>query len=335
MAKIEEDGDQYRAELIAENVCKQALEDKMSNWFHWQYCRQEALDHKPSLDTIDEMLEFRRPLTRVAWVGMIPYPISHRSQPLNRLLGWRLWRLGHVEYRQGRLNTVRHLKQDGTTGYRYEATLDSGQIIPAHQVVVRHGPQSTLDEFFPDLKDQLQKLASSQPTQTIGRLDKQINSCFAQRYKELGIRQPQKLLSEKIKLKGDPTPINSNRAWRIRIWIEADDLLQHVSWVEYDLHPEWGSIRRRAVVIHQAMHEKQPFRHWVTTRIDFWIRVRCSDGFEFGDWLSNAVERSAPSNNKARECTNALRHNAMLHGRDEQYLDRAWCDYCDKPELDS
>ena len=80
------------------------IERWMSGWLHEQYCRFMGLE------AIDEILGVVRLQTHVVWIGMTEFPISPNSQALNRVFAWRLWQQGYVEYRQGKLSSIRHLE---------------------------------------------------------------------------------------------------------------------------------------------------------------------------------------------------------------------------------
>ncbi|HMI82540.1 MAG TPA: transposase [Polyangiaceae bacterium] len=113
-------------------------------------------------------------------------------------------------------------------------------------------------------------------------------------------------------------------AWRIRIWLEGTGL-EHVSWVDYELHPEYGAVRRRATYLVQP-EDGHHFRHWVNTFDDFWIRIRCNDGIEVGCWLSAAIAKThqhEPA--KANACLlDLVKEAEQLRGK--EYEKRSWCD---------
>jgi hypothetical protein len=81
----------------------------------------------------------------------------------------------------------------------------------------------------------------------------------------------------------------------------------------------------------QAQHG-QHFRHWVNTWDDIWVRVRCSDGSEFGEWLSAALQNT-PSKDRdgTKRCADDLVREAKTLRQNDRYRDRSWCDYVDLP----
>jgi hypothetical protein len=74
----------------------------------------------------------------------------------------------------------------------------------------------------------------------------------------------------------------------------------------------------------------QHFRHWVNTWDDFWVRVRCSDGSELGEWLSTAIEETPGGREPfPQKCVDSLCCEAQELRRGQGYRNRPWCDYVD------
>jgi hypothetical protein len=112
-----------------------------------------------------------------------------------------------------------------------------------------------------------------------------------------------------------------------------------VDWVDYDLHPEYGAVQRRAT---RQLHPEsgEQFRHWINTWDDFWLRVRCSDGSEYGKWVSTAIEETINAGtikegkSEAWACVRSLQEQASaLRKEGKDYRARGWCDYVDLPWL--
>jgi hypothetical protein len=253
--------------------------------------------------------------------------VSHKSQPLNRLLGWRLWQQGHVEYKNAKLEKVELLDQHTPDGYRYEVVTDSGDPIPTHQVVVRHNCNSALERFFPKIFEALNE--SAQTAATFTYLSEGVRKAYETLTKTRYVRTDWRsdvTISATPERKYDRQRADGKIYYRIKVWIVSSWALEHIDWVDYDLHPEYGTVQRRAMRMNNPSKNQQ-FRHWINTRDDFWIRVRCSDGSELGEWLTNAIE-ATPSDNASlkKACINDLRSEAeKLRKRD--YRRRDWCDH--------
>jgi hypothetical protein len=117
--------------------------------------------------------------------------------------------------------------------------------------------------------------------------------------------------------------------YRIQVWLEYKSALNHVNWIDYDFHPEYGGVSRRARWM-QAQPEGRPFRTWVNTWDDFWIRVRCSDGTEFGGWLSDALLDTAVGAS-VEHCVQSLRCAAGEMRGDPTYFEKPLSSYFDLP----
>lgn len=305
-----------------------AAERSISAWLHEQYCELEGLS------AIDDLLGVARPGTELTWVGRMPYPLSPASQPLNRILGWRLWSLGLVRYRQGLVTDVRWVAAPGAERPLYSVVLEpasgsSTDPLLVHQVVIRHGSVSSLERSFPDVHAKLKEVGRR--ASRVTELPWEIGRTYKEKAKELRVRVSACELSRRVKILARPEPARMHEGkphYRIRVWLEGEGALGHVAWVDYDHHPEYGSVVRRAMYLkHPA--EGQHFRHWINTRDDFWIRVRCSDGSEFGDWVSRAVERGGGGDPAlVKQCVADLRQEATRM-RDPSYMGRVWSDAVD------
>jgi hypothetical protein len=94
--------------------------------------------------------------------------------------------------------------------------------------------------------------------------------------------------------------------------------------VDYDLHPEYP-VRMKKPHGGQCLH-------WINSRDDFWIRVRCADGVEFGGWLSDAVEQTNADGDPAlkHRCVKDLRDEAAKI-RSPEYRAMPWSHYVGLP----
>ena len=312
---------------------KAEIDCEVSEWLHWQYSKLSTLNK------VDALLEVVRPMTRIVWVGRPPYPVSPYSQALNRILGWKLWikwqSTGHVQYMQGELKGVRVLDQESSAGYRYQVDMtcrETGlQIVHAHQVVVRYGCHSALGQSFPHIEEAL----GNRVSEIINGVEPAVRECYKTLYN--GVCTPHGTWREDIRICAAPE-YEGPTAWRIRLWLESESSLDHVSWIDYDLHPEYGAVQRRAIWTKGSAQQQQKFRHWINAWDDFWIRIRCSDGLECGDWLSNALQNTDVDLNGKRlsqsdlrdKCVNALR-SAVRNARGDEYYKHPWCSYVDPP----
>jgi hypothetical protein len=206
----------------------------------------------------------------------------------------------------------------------------------AHQVVLRHGPANEIERSFKCVAAALARRQTKWAPEAlpIERLPDDVLATYADQCRILEIRPARTAWRSAVRLcakpEGDPVRREGRRIYRIRIWLESERGLRHVTWVDYDLHPEYGAVRRRAMRISEAQGNGH-FRHWVNTWDDFWVRVRCSDGSEFGEWLSKSIEDTAGGNDSlAKECVADLTREAHSLRRDG-YQERAWCDYVDLP----
>jgi hypothetical protein len=323
--------------LRSEGKTGTVIDYDISEWLHWQYSEMSELN------AIDGLLDVARPMTRVIWTGRPKYPASPFSLALNRVLGWRLWMkgqaTGHVKYVQTELKSVRLLDQEGSSGYRFEVSMTSSrdelQFAHAHQVVVRYGCHPALQHSFPHIHSALGRQAAE--------IESDIEPPILEAYKSLyqAVRKPYAAWREDIKVRAAPESCREN-VWRIRVWLESTWALSHVSWVDYEHHPEYGAVQRRAIWAKDSEESEQLFRHWINTWDDFWIRIRCSDGAEIGDWLSNAIG-STEVDFKGRklegfverdQCVDALRSVVRI-SKGDAYHKHPWCVYTDPPSPSS
>jgi hypothetical protein len=316
---------------------KDVIDREMSRWLDGQYSELNGLSD------LDELLDVVRRTTRVVWTGRLPVPASPFSQPLNRILGWRLWKKseankGPVEYKRTNITAVRLLDQTDNSGFRYEVALDPSVNGNAqtHQVVVRHGHESALKDSFPEIYDALACREAG--------MQGDIEDCVRARYKKLyrPVRPSYAKWRKDIKVRAAPEYYkkrNGRRVWRITVWVDSKRSLRHVSWIDYDLHPEYGTVQRRAIWTKKTKDDGQLFRHWINTWDDYWIRIRCSDGRELGEWLSNAIaktkvdyEGKQPTDFKKRDrCVDVLRKKTR-RSRGKAYHKHPWCSYRDPPD---
>ena len=246
--------EEYNRLLNAKMTPRDVIESQLSQTLHEQYSELAGLE------IVDNLLKEVRPKTQVVWIGTTRFPASPTSQPLNRVLAWRLWRQGAVDYRQGRIAAVRNLDQESVTGYRYAVELNSEPFrkadhfkIHGHQVVLRHGPASEISRSFPAIAEALAKrdpqLDLSSPTE---QLPEDVRQIYVSRSR--WVHTPRTAWRGLMRLRARPEGGLVHRKeqdierhiYRIRIWLENKDGLEHVDWVDYDLHPEYGAVQRRA-----------------------------------------------------------------------------------------
>jgi hypothetical protein len=328
---IEREMEHRMGRLRGEGKSRIEIDSQVSEWLHWRYSRMSGLD------AIVGLLNVARSTTRVIWAGRPKYPCSPFCLALNRILGWKTWMkgqsTGRVDYVQADLQGVRLLDQESASGYRYEVKMSSADREPwfahAHQVVVRCGNHSALERSFPHIHKALGK-------HTVG-IEGDMEPTIRDSYTELyeGVRPPYKPWREDIRIHAAPE-YKGAVAWRIRLWLKSERALRHVAWIDYDLHPEYRAVQRRAVWTNDTKRHGQQFRHWINTRDDHWIRMRGSDGVEFGDWLSNALANTEVDCNGNALDDPTLRDRCIddlrsATGHVEGYLKQPWCGYIDPP----
>jgi hypothetical protein len=161
----------------------------ISVWLDEQY---ERIEH---LKRADGLLESIRPQTQVTWIGPTLKPLNLKSQRLNRVLAWRLCKLGHVKYQQGYLDSVEVLDQESAEGCRYKAHVkpvgaeaqalepNSGGVpFQVHQIVARIGSYSPLQRWHEALYEALKALPAAEQE---GELNSFIRHAYEKRYKSL------------------------------------------------------------------------------------------------------------------------------------------------------
>jgi hypothetical protein len=317
-----------RIEAIAQAQLTPNNESDLSVWLHHRYLPLEG----ELGAALEDLLRIQRRRTDVIWLGRIKCPVTPNSQLLYRLLGWLLWRKGLVRYRPvDRLDRVEHLEPADPAGCRYRVvTSPAGPPLDAHQVVVRHGAEPTLARSFKDVHEALRSKPRVGPVKGLHR---DVWEAFREPLTRLRAHSgcPPLLILARPEL--GPREHRGQQFYRIRIWLQDEPRLSHVSWVDYDLHPEYGTIQRRAV--RRAADDEQ-FRHWVNTWDDFWIRVRCNDGTERGTWLTNAIEKWASKvadadQQAAERCVAQLRTITGKLRKNEHYYQTDWCEYVQTP----
>lgn len=343
--------DEAKAEFmrLSSEAAQPDPEDRLSQWLRERYGAVKGLTR------VDQVLANRRPDTRVIWTGRLTYPLSLKAQPLIRVLGWRLAELRYVNYIKCSIGSVALLDQTEAKGFRYRVQIDPVdaarktaqplEFLLAHQVVVRYGADSALERSFKQVYDAFEKEKVRAPQ--VGDLQ----SPIAKAYKDLASARklcvPRSNRRDDVQLfafpESEPKKSKTGKqVYRLRIWIVMKPELQKViSWIDYDLHPEYGTVRRRGSRMENP-EQGQHFRHWINTWDDFWVRIRCSDGGESGEWLSNAIKATLSRSSNysdderriAQECIDNLRREAASMRKVEpfEYLQREWCDYVDAPE---
>jgi hypothetical protein len=307
------------------------------------FLNEEYAGISEMIKAVDPVLQYVRPQTDVIWVGRAPHPITRNSQPLARLLSWRLVQLGFVKYLPGTLESVETLDQVKPSGFRYRATLQSYPSAPwtidVHQVVVRHNCDPALKRAFPEVFQAMEaKEAKNRPKQVKEGLEKEIYEDYKNRANDVADEPPLKDIQ--IHAKPEYCIIrNQSKHYRIKIWIHAATAPNHVSWADYDLHPDEGNVVQRRAMWRNLTAEKaeqgggevnntavtDQFRHWINTRNDFWIRVRFSDGSEIGDWLSKAIARGWPNGEEKLKVFEESESGGAIGPADPPEEDRKTC----------
>lgn len=339
--------DEASRRVASGQVAKEDIEDLMSVWLEERYAGLES-----HFEKVDALLGRVRPDTEVIWTGRLTHPISLNTQLLNRLLGWRLKRLGYVDYKRGSIESVVPLDQSAPTGPRYAVMLSHAKgapygVIPCHHVVLRYGTESITERSFRDVHKALEDERIS--AKKVSGLNDEIANAYRCLARQIGLRQLRSSRETAMQLfampeeeLADPESVRRRAGrivYRVRIWLVLTDRLleRSVSWVDYDLHPEYDAVHRRATFIREPEGGQQ-FRHWVNTYDDYWIRFRCSDGGEGGDWLSKAIGRymatgpQLPSeqHEMVKRCLENLELRAAgMRSSKSDYAKRSWCDYVD------
>src|SRR5262249_9008764 len=130
-------------------------ESDLSEWISRQY--DELYENLRSV--LEGLFTVVRPRTKVIWYGRTKCPASPKSQALLRLLGWYLWKEKKVESRQCKiLVKVEHLEPTESGGCRYKVVTEPDAAgTSAHQVVIRHGPDSALKRAFPEIHEAMEE----------------------------------------------------------------------------------------------------------------------------------------------------------------------------------
>jgi hypothetical protein len=152
----------------------------------------EAMANKePHLfDELDAFLrEHLRPGTCVHWSGdgQAPHGMLFRTQPLHRILAWRLVTAvrgqdasyHRPEYREENIEVVLPLDQEGMTGSRFQVrAIERGAGQSArpssrfyHDVIVRTGPRKNFEDFLPEIFAKLEARSKGRKELPAGNQD--------------------------------------------------------------------------------------------------------------------------------------------------------------------
>jgi tetratricopeptide (TPR) repeat protein len=129
---------------------------------HELYRRYQEVPVPPELD--QRMRQKLRAGVRVELNGMEAHPLGGQACVLNLFIASRLLVVGEIPYHRGAL-------QVSPAGRRYEVTVGHGKPRNFDRVIVRHGPQSTLEQHFSGHEQHLEQLrARNELDQTRERL---------------------------------------------------------------------------------------------------------------------------------------------------------------------
>lgn len=237
------------------------------------------------LNDLENAIGALRPGTHVTWITSgAPWRLS--SQPLHRVLLWYLVRKKDVEHVEGTATAVDIIQPATSSDPRYRLQLEQRPMpIAAHEIVLRLGSESARNDVNGSIRD---RLAALPKEEAFAPLSGETFEYFDSRAAKLGVRSTSGAHRNRIVVEARLTAVDSaEETFTVEMWLKGCP--RQIQWVEYDLHPEYGAITRRATFL----SEDRPFRHWLHTRDDYWIRVRLSDGFEIGTWLSSAIERTS------------------------------------------
>jgi hypothetical protein len=236
------------------------------------------------------------------------------SQPLNRLLAWRLLEMDGsiVETRRGKLLTAIYQEDDCRFHITYEDEGGDKRCDFADGVTVRHGPQSLLTKSFPKLEAVFSNIQLSESTENRPKLiDKdKMAEALSRRIEE---RLPELHVEPATDLDSYPGE-RGNKIYRLFISIEK--VPPDVWQVSYDLHPGLQEKRKERSIIRPVDHvipaedEDRKFRALIHTDSDYEVRVRLSNGREFTSrlicgvhkWASGGLDRQS----KAEVITTAI-----------------------------
>ncbi|MHA6622499.1 FAD-binding protein [Pseudonocardia sp. DLS-67] len=305
-----------------------------------------------ALDDAAELLhDLKRENVAVTWAGRVPEPADVGAQPLNRLLGWLMCREGLVDYIPGmEVVDAVLLAPHRPDGLRYRVRWKSGGVAEAHDLVLRIGrKQTAIQRSFPQVYTALQNLPAA-PVEPQLKLAPEINRAYRELRdvrcpvpKRAAVEEAMKLRA-KVESRWDGDADDSRPIYRIAIWADCSNLIT-TPWLDYELHPEYGAVHRRARrnlrVTDSAAHPladppaSQPakYLHWVNTRDDYWVRARGTDGIEIGNWLSNMLQPAdgSPAElDKFAKCRANLRR-CSVHAKRRAYWRHPWSRYEDEP----
>ena len=146
----------------------------------------------------------------------------------------------------------------------------------------------------------------------VGQVASHVYEHFRQRYRARHIveRREDLVICAAVEQSFGPKSTSTGaayRCYRIALWVEGAP--GGTRAVDYDLHPEYGALRKRSIA---APH----FEHWVLSYDDFWIRVRTGEGVEFGCWLTNALDeglkREQAGPQRRRETADAIQNLRLV-----------------------
>lgn len=251
---------------------------------------------------------------RVDWsgAGLAPHGMVYRTQPLHRLLAWRLLKVApdRVRYRQESVTRVVHLDHERPSGERYEVSVCSpsngaapsseskSEVMRYHDVVVRYGTTPALAQSFPaiDLAIKQRKVPREHNDTLVpwafdlfwekGRRPKADKEQDGLRAEVVNPEVDAVPTREIVEGAGVPpeklTGLESLRCVKVRVFVDPGVAANHgsASWLTYILHPDDDPVARRAS---RGFQEKgaenvQPFALTLFTYDDYVISGTLSDG---------------------------------------------------------
>ncbi|MFT3924517.1 MAG: class I SAM-dependent methyltransferase [Myxococcales bacterium] len=284
---------------------------------------------KTSWKDLDEFLESNlRPGIDVTWRGRSPNPMSFRTQPLHRLLAWRVLRVsgGRFRYEQGEPDHVVLLDQTRREGPLYLVTF-RGEGIPRafHRVVCRTGGESPLAKHSPKLHSALlQRQAGAADLESERLRPEAAEAITGAAHKAI---PPAPAGSFRIVVEAggvvDDCSHNGARLYcrELKLWIA--DAPDDVDEVTYWRRSSSGyQLLRRALRGHE---KKQPFRVSLFTWDDYHVEVRLSNGDRTEPRALSSLLKGAQAKSQLKGTAKLLAGNEALATvlRQRAHRDRA------------
>lgn len=140
-----------------------AQQDALSLWLREEY---DALGNSANFDELEAFLgQEQRKRVRVQWAGLSPTSTPFNTQPLHRLLAWRMLKRApeSFSYVQRKLERATLLDQRRNSGPLYEVVLSdpadstAQEIAKCHVFVYRCGPENSLERDLPAVHAALER----------------------------------------------------------------------------------------------------------------------------------------------------------------------------------